>query len=38
MLVRIYKNSKIAKHLDINAPPGFIKCYQGDIIKSPTNS
>jgi predicted transglutaminase-like protease len=38
MLVRIYKNSNIAKNLDINAPPRFIKCYQGDIIKNPTYS
>jgi hypothetical protein len=38
MLVRIYKNSKIAKDLDINTPPRFIKCYQDDIINNPTNS
>ncbi len=38
MLVRIYKDSKIAKDLDINAPPRFIKFYQGDIRKNPINS
>jgi len=37
-LVIIYNNSKIAKYLDINAPLRFIKCYQGNIIKNPTNS